>query len=370
MFFNDIPIPTHPWTSDDKIAFHLGSLSISWYGIFVTIGFILAIILVVIKLATWYKIKTDPFYWFCLMAIPVAILGARFWSCCIGDLEWFNFWNFSTGGLAIEGGVVFTLLLGLWWFPFILKYPKYQVRDQLTDPQHPMVRQVSTWVYIDVILPCILIGQVVGRWGNYFNQELYGSIVNSSSFMEWLCHHLPYMYHQKANVYYQPLFLYESCTNLVGFLTLYVGFEFIPKLKAGTIGLCYGVWYGIVRMIMEPLRYSRFSFVLTYVMTALWIVICVTLIILNQCKVITKTRKYACKLIMWDTLTYKIKNRYYQSKIKNTNKKLNQNKPDQQKYQERLVKYQQKANLTSEVHKKNQTLYIRDDHHLLYYYGR
>ena len=130
----------------------------------------------------------------CLIGIPVAILGARFWSCCIGDCQWYQFFDFSTGGLAIQGGVVLTVIAALIFFPLILKSNKYKVRDIKTDPQDPQVRQVSMWVYVDAIVPCILIGQVLGRWGNYFNQELYGSIISDQSFMAWLRDHLPYMY--------------------------------------------------------------------------------------------------------------------------------------------------------------------------------
>ncbi len=363
-FLTNIPQPSKEWVEGvSNVAFHIGSLPITWYGIFVTIGFIMAIVFVVIKLACWYKIKLDPFYWFCLMAIPTAILGARFWSCCIGDANWSSFFNFSTGGLAIEGGVVLTTILGLWWFPFILKNPKYQIRDVLTDPKQPAVRQISTWVYVDAILPCILIGQIIGRWGNYFNQELYSAAtVTSQSYMNWLSQHLPYMY--VNGYYYHPLFLYESCINIVGFLLLYVGLEFIPQIKAGTIGLSYGLWYGIVRMIMEPLRYSQYTFTLTYVMTALWIVVCLILIILNQCKIITKTRKYACKLIIWDSLIFKIKNWFYSWKIRKIELRNKKKDLEKKKY------YQTKLESAKEIHQRNKKLYIRDKDHLIFYYGR
>lgn len=383
-----IPIPTHPWSSDAAIAFHIGSLPIRWYGIFITIGFILAIILAVVKLECWYKVKSDPFYWYCLMGIPAAILGARFWSCCLGDAEWSQFFIFSTGGLAIEGGVVFAALVALWWFPFILKKPKYQVRDLTIDPTKPQIRQVSIWVYVDGIIPCILIGQVIGRWGNYFNQEIYGQLINSShsSYIEWLCYHLPYMYVSDSSMitgYYQPLFLYESCTNLVGLIILYIGFEFIPKLKSGTIGMCYFLWYGIVRLVFEPLRYNQYSFVNTYVMTGIWITFSIILIVLNQIGIIPKTRNYRCKLYMNDKLLKPIQTKFNAFNIKKINKKIDKfivknpnyltNEQIKKQYQNLIQKqeyYLDQKNQIINKYKVHQTLYKRSFADKLYYLGR
>ena len=248
------PDPSVPYLPGANVAFTIGSLSIDWYGIFVTIGFVLAIVLSILKLKLWYKVKTDPFYYYCLMGIPLAIIGARFWSCCIGDGHWNEFFLFWRGGLAIQGGVIADIILALWWFPFILKKPKYRVRDALLSPEKPAVRQVSMWVYADAIIPCILIGQIVGRWGNYFNQEVYGLLITPTDgnmwFLNFMSKVLPYMYVNDLGGYVQPLFLYEGMINFVGLIFLYVCMEFIPKVKSGTIGMSYFLWYGIVRIIV------------------------------------------------------------------------------------------------------------------------
>ena len=85
--------------------------------------------------------------------------------------------------------------------------------------------------------------------------------------MLWLCKYLPYMY--KNGAYYQPLFLYEGLINLAGFLILYFGLEFIKQIKAGTIGVSYILWYGVVRLCLEPLRDSQYSFLATYVLSVI-----------------------------------------------------------------------------------------------------
>lgn len=293
MPFSSVPTPDIP--EHQEIAFYLFGLPIAWYGIMILIGFSVAIFCVCMKLWKWYKIPVDPFYWFLFLGIPSAILGARFWSCCIGDASWEHFFNFRNGGLAIEGGVMLVVIEAIIYFPLILKKPKYQIRDLSTNPQ--TVKKISVWLYADAIIPAILIGQVIGRYGNYFNQELYGSVVTDEGLQTFLYYVFPYMYIE--GMWHQPLFFYESIINFVGFILLFFAAEFIPKKKAGDIGLAYFVWYGIVRLIMEPLRSSQYSFTLTYWMTALWIILGVTLIIMNHI-IFAKNRMFS----LWKSIQY------------------------------------------------------------------
>ena len=389
------PIPSHEWERGvSNVAFHIGSLTIDWYGIFVTIGFILAITLALIKLKFWYKIKTDPFYYYCLMGIPLAILGARFWSCCIGDASWSRFWIIWEGGLAIQGGVVFDILLALWWFPFILKKPKYHVRDILLSPEQPVVRQVSMWLYADAILPCILIGQVIGRWGNYFNQEVFGNIIAPTEgnmwFLNFLSKVLPYMYINGNSTsvcylnYAHPLFLYEGMLNFVALILIYVVLEFIPEIKAGTIGLTYIAWYSTIRLSLEGLRTPDYTFHPTYIMCGIWLALSVTLIVLNQCNIIPKTRKYRCKFFLWESFIHfwsslfnKISISIKERKQKNLREKIKQPDIDVQKIHQLLNKtegrlnysYQKRSNIEARYEKAKNS-YVRTNFNYLYYLGR
>ena len=377
-------VPSTIWNQDCRVAFYIGSLPIMWYGIFVTIGFILAIALAVVKLSAWYKSKTDPFFYFFLIGIPVAILGARFWSCCIGDCKWPQFFDFSTGGLAIQGGVVFTVIAALIFFPLILKSNKYKVRDIKTDPSDPQVRQISMWVYFEAVVPCILIGQILGRWGNYFNQEVFGQIITGdTSYMAWLRDHLPYMYVSgiQGGVYVQPLFLYESCVNIVGLIFIYVAMEFMPNIKAGTIGATYFLWYGTVRMIMEPFRYSEpgymFSYAGTYVIDALWITAALAIIILNQVNVIPKTRKYDCTLIMWDKTFGQLHRIDYASRVKRLEAKQRELIQNGNTSKELLTEVENKLTATRQHYERleskhliRKSNYKREGSRILYYNGR
>lgn len=282
-----------------NIAFKIGSIEVAWYGIFIFIGFACAIFLGSFKLWKLYGVSVDPFYWYCLMGIPTSILGARIWSCVIGDAQWNSFFNFRGGGLAIEGGVILTVILGLIYFPLVLKRPNYKVRDESSNPV--AVRQVSVWVYADAIVPAILMGQLIGRYGNYMNQEVYGFDI-SGSWAHFVNNLFPYM-NINGSVK-EPLFLIESFSNFWGLILIYFVGEFIPKKKAGDLGICYFLWYGILRSILNPLRHSDYAFnsaSLTF--SIIWAISGLTLLILNH-TIFPKMRKYYCSYIIWEWIRY------------------------------------------------------------------
>lgn len=292
--FGEVPAPLNPWTEEVSNAFWIGNFSIKWYGIFIMLGFALAIFLACMKMWKRYKINIEPFYWFILIGVPTAILGARLGSCIIGDADWSHFFNFREGGLAIEWGVVLTVGVAFAYFPQVLKKPKYHVRDYFAKDEK--VKRVSFWLYADAIMPCILIAQFLGRWGNYFNQELYGAHVQSEQLQQFLHDCLPWMW-VEGKGYCQPLFLWEGLINLVGFFTLYFGVEFINQRKAGDMAACYPLWYGVVRLCLEPLRDEKYRFVMTYVLSAIFVVVGLVFIILNH-TVINKRRNkelYYCR---------------------------------------------------------------------------
>ncbi|MDE5553346.1 MAG: prolipoprotein diacylglyceryl transferase [Malacoplasma sp.] len=320
--FNDID--TTPWIPP-KVAIQIGSFEIAWYGIFIFIGFALAIVLVCIKLAKWYKIPYDPFFYFCFVGVPVSILGARLWSFIIGDAKvstnfFVDFWAFHNGGLAIQGAVFFTVLAGLIWFPLILRRSKYRVKTQLQNQFY--IKQISTWVYADAIIPCVLIGQVIGRWGNFFNQELYGPIADPTN-MQWLKYLMPGVYHGMFinGEMRQPFFLYESFVNFWFFLALYVGGEFIKKRKAGDLAICYFLFYGLLRICMEPFRAAQFEFATTIVTSSLFIFFSIVFILLNHL-VFSKKRDFKFLYWLWVNFSWPFKLLWAQMN-KSYNNKLN-----------------------------------------------
>ncbi|MGL4647337.1 MAG: prolipoprotein diacylglyceryl transferase [Mycoplasmoidaceae bacterium] len=267
-----------------NIAFEIFGAPIAWYGVIIFIGFMVAAGCAFAKAHWWYKIPIEPMLYCAVIAIPLAILGARAWSFAIGDAEgnfFLNFFSFENGGLAIHGGIFATFTFGLIFFPLVLKLPAYQVRTSLDGKEQ--VRRVSSYVYADCILPAILIGQVIGRWGNWVNGEVFGAVATPEE-LEWLKNVMPLVYQGMIinGVLYQPLFLYESFANFWVFIFLFIGMEFVPKRKAGDIGALYFVFYGIVRAIMEPLRFGDFKFETSLVIAILMLIGGVAFILYNH----------------------------------------------------------------------------------------
>lgn len=283
------------------LAWKWGSLEIAWYGILAFFGFIVAIGFAFGKTKWWYKIPMEPIYWFAFIAIPMSILGARSWSFIIGDAEfnseygfWARFLQFfgisraagveNAGGLAIQGGVLFVLAAGLIYFPLVLRKPKFQIKTLKDGVQS--IKPVSSFCYADIIIPCVLIGQAIGRWGNFINGELYGMPVTDGS-LDWLKVVMPAVYRGMQDtgdlgVVYHPLFLYESFADVCLFAFLYVACEFIPGRKAGDISAGYFIGYGIIRLSMEPFRDAHFNFTATYVLTGIQIAASIAFILYNH----------------------------------------------------------------------------------------
>lgn len=276
---NEMPPDPHwhiPWPRD-------GGNSSWWYPVCITIGFAVAILLGCLKLWKRYKVSTEPFYWFILIGVPTAILGARFGSCAIGQTPWEDFFHNFGQGLAIEWGVMLTVIVAFIYFPLVLKRPSYKVRDYFATEQK--VKRVSMWMYFDAIVPAILIAQFIGRWGNYCNQEVYGKLVTDENLAWFLYHVFPGMYITKdatAIGWHQPLFLWEGIGNLAMFFILYFGVEFIPKRKAGDLAGGYFVWYGTFRAALEPLRDSQFGYTTSIVTSIVWACLGVLFILINH----------------------------------------------------------------------------------------
>ncbi len=264
-----------------QTAFYLGHLDVHWYAITYLCGFLLAILVGCIKLHYYYKVSYEPFFWYAIMAIPGAIFGARSWSYVIGDAKitatnpYDGFLQFFGGdgeggiaGLAILGGVIFDVALALIWFPLILKRPKYNVRV-INDSGIESLRRTSVWIYADAIVPLIVLGQAIGRWGNFTNHEVFGDITNVNN-LDFLAYMMPHVFKNMyiipqqfnyANIpqlanFYNPFFLYESFGDIMLWATLYFVLERFRWIKRGSLASGYFIGYGIIRSCMELNRYG------------------------------------------------------------------------------------------------------------------
>lgn len=275
-------------------AFNIGGgFPIQWYGIIVSIGIIFAILMFVFKLIYCYKLQDNSFYFFIFIAVLTMVLGARLWSFVIGDSNFANnnFFDFRNGGLAIQGGILLTSIVGVIYFNFFLnsKTNKTKTIAELLNNKNEIKavyveRNISVLVMLDLIAPCVLIGQAIGRWGNFFNQEVYGfalagtmndpqALANTQwGFLKIL---MPKVWDGMwiDGQFRIPLFLIESFFNTIFFVLIYFVMDFIRGVKSGTIGFSYFLATGIIRLILENFRDQTFYFPTSITTSILFIVV-------------------------------------------------------------------------------------------------
>lgn len=218
----------------DPVAIAFGPLQVHWYGVIIGLAIILALY-IAIRETEKRGLDKDVFMDLMLWAIPIAILSARLYYVIF---EWNYYsqnpgeiiaiWN---GGLAIHGALIGGVITAI---VFTKK------------------RQVSFWQLVDIAAPSIILGQAIGRWGNFINQEAHGGEV-TRAFLENL--QLPefiinQMYINGA--YYHPTFLYESIWNFVGFILLMLLRK--VNLRRGEMFLSYVIWYSVGRFFIEGMR--------------------------------------------------------------------------------------------------------------------
>ena len=229
----------------------LGFTTVRWYGAIIAFGFLLAVLFGG-RIAYKWKINLDKMIDVLLFGTIGGIVGARLYYVAFrwdiyksNPLEIFAIWN---GGLAIYGGIIGGLLAAF----VVCK-----------------VEKLNFFNLLDMASMSLLIGQGIGRWGNYANQEAFGSItyknlgMMSDTVAEYISKHASYFglenvgnvqeYIEKNNLYVHPTFFYESVWCILGFFVLYLIMRKKRKFS-GQIFLCYGVWYGFERMIVEGLR--------------------------------------------------------------------------------------------------------------------
>ena len=208
----------------------LGFMQIRWYGLIIAVGLLLAVIYALHR-SKEFGIKQDDILDGVLWIVPVAIVCARLYYCIFkwkvyasDPVSILYIWE---GGLAIYGGVI-GAALGVIVFC--------------------RLKRISTAAVLDVVSLGFLIGQCIGRWGNFFNREAFGSLITDNFFLRMGLHN------ELTGIvqYFHPTFLYESLWNLAGFVALH----FLSKKRKfdGQIALSYVAWYGLGRALIEGLR--------------------------------------------------------------------------------------------------------------------
>ena len=234
-----IEFPNLGWKFNIDNEIHLfGDFSIKWYGLLIAIGFLLAI-LYGIKRAEEFGINPDKMIDVALFTVPVAFLGARMYYVLFSadraeyfadPLSILRVWEC---GLGIYGGIIVAFVFG----PLMCKWKK-----------------VKIWAMFDLTAMGFLIGQSIGRWGNFFNQEAFGGNTDlpwgmTGDIIQSGLNGSGYDVTQSVH----PTFLYESLWCLLGFVLLHVLSKRVRRFD-GMLFCSYLVWYGTGRFFIESLR--------------------------------------------------------------------------------------------------------------------
>lgn len=257
--FSTITFPSFGIEVNPPRFFEIGPLTVYFYGLIIGIGLLLAV---------WYCCKRSQQFGLTedhvldglILVLPIAVICARSYYCIFAWHEFADdpisvlyIWN---GGIAIYGGVL-GAVFGMWIFS---KWKK-----------------VKLTAVLDLIMIGFLIGQSIGRWGNFMNREAFGAQTDS-----FLRMGLTNMYTGEIT-YFHPTFLYESLWNAVGFVILH--FASKKRKYDGQVALWYAAWYGLGRTMIEGLRMDSLywgPFRVSQCLAALSCIVAVAVLIYNS----------------------------------------------------------------------------------------
>jgi len=224
----------------DPVLISFGLIQIYWYGFFIVLG-ILAAIAAAVKLGKYYKISKDEILDLSFWLVIFGIIGARVFHVLI---EWQYYFSYPLdiikvwqGGLAIHGGIIAGLIT-VYWFA--------------------KKRKTGFWMLAAIIVPGLALAQAIGRWGNYFNQELFGRPTDLPWGIPIDIINRPFRF--MAKEYFHPAFLYESLGSMLIFaIMLGVNAWIIKKGKFSNFYFlfsvaCYLILYSLLRFFTEFIR--------------------------------------------------------------------------------------------------------------------
>ena len=255
----------------NPVAFTLpifGGIEVRFYGLIITLGIILAFTYCAYR-AKQEGIIFDDLLDIALFTIIFAVIGARAYYVLTSLDKYDSFgemiaiWN---GGLAIYGAII---------------------AGAITILVTCRIKKLSALKMLDATAPAVMIGQILGRWGNFFNGEAYGSVVPENSPLYFIRMGIfpNDIEGVRGMAYVHPTFLYESLWNLVGFILIH--FLYKKKKFDGQVLLMYVTWYGFGRMFIEGLRTDSLYvgvFRISQVLGFLCFVVGAILLILNLVK--------------------------------------------------------------------------------------
>ena len=247
-----------PFSSPGPILFDFGVTQVRWYGLMTALGCLTAIytgasVLKERALKNNISVSFDDFSNFALVAVVTGIIGARAWFVLLNisyfwehPLESYQIW---LGGQSIQGGLIGGIL-GTWVYSYFFQRskknnPEDNENTKIEDGEQSENVAVSQASYYSLQLSALAItaplGQAIGRWGNFFNEEAFGSVTS----LPWA------LYISHTGKYHHPTFLYEMIWNLISFSILTNTHKKLENKQC--IGL-YFILYSLGRIFIEQLR--------------------------------------------------------------------------------------------------------------------
>ncbi|MBQ8448132.1 MAG: prolipoprotein diacylglyceryl transferase [Clostridia bacterium] len=216
----------------DRVAFEINigklHLSVAWYGLIICVGIMLAFFYVVFR-AGQHGIVLDTILDYALVTVPLAIFGARIYYVIFNPEGYDSFYDIIAiwnGGLAIYGAIIVGAIC-------VLCVSIY--------------KKIKFMLIADFAAPAVMLGQAIGRWGNFANGEAFGA----QTTLPWRMG-VNNLLTNFETIYVHPTFLYESLWNLLGFALINIFYK--KKKFHGEIMLWYVTWYGLGRAFIETLR--------------------------------------------------------------------------------------------------------------------
>lgn len=225
-------------SAPDPIAFSIGILEIRWYGILIALALLLGI-LISYFIAKYRRQRPEEVIYFAPLVVILGVIGARLlhvlvnWPYYSQNLSYI--FAFRRGGLAIQGAMLGGVIA-------LIVFCK--------------IRKLNLWLWTDILAPSLILGQAIGRWGNFFNQEAFGLPTSQKwgIFIDPV--NRPSSY--SSSQYFMPTFFYEFLANMVLFallLLLHRQYKKHPdKFPYGLIFCTYLGVYSVYRSIIEYFR--------------------------------------------------------------------------------------------------------------------
>lgn len=226
-----------------RVFIQLGPLPIYWYGVIIASGLFLGLFIATRetdRLGLDKELFIDLIVW----AAPISILFARIyyvifeWESYQGG-PWWNIFAVWEGGIAIHGALIGAVI---------------------TAVIYARIKKVSFWLLADIAAPSLILGQAIGRWGNFMNQEAHGGALSQAAYENFHQYLPDFIMNQMCidGVMYHPTFLYESVWNIIVLVLLLVLRKYNPF--RGEIFLSYIALYSVGRFFIEGMRTDSLYF--------------------------------------------------------------------------------------------------------------